>query len=702
MTKPVQTVLMIRRGVRASYGYIAILAFVLLNLLGVFRIPLEQVGPEHLLVAAGWLVVFGMRFRARLRTRQRQVKSGWSRFELCLLLLVFMHTGLQLLGGFNSPFYPLLYLLVAFLCSYLEPRFAWALVFLAICYETAIYFLNPQPVALSAFAFHAFLLLFFGLFAQLVTRLEIGRLRRESQERLEGEKKRVKEDAQIFRLVVTPSESAVYDEERLCRSSIEQVHHSLYFNLALLKRVMKLHSCVVLMHDESGEQLHLVEVVSDSDEISEGPFRAGEGAIGGAEKRGQIINLEHVHDGYNGIGYYRAPSAIRAFLAVPIKENGNLRGALCADRIEDIPFDVDDQEILLSAAEQIVRIGENERVFVQLERSKREQTILYQASKALGAALNEDAVFDAGLKAAAEIVPYEFAAVTLYDSQSHRHYVRRAVGEGAQALANLSFRDNTSLTAMAVKNCHFLPYRGEFDGSQQIVYTKKANLTGMGSLLILPLIVREKAMGTFALAARRRNAFTNSVRPALQALANQLAIALSNAALVARLERLATTDGLTGCRNKHAFHEELESKLRAAERFKRKLSLVIADLDHFKNVNDTYGHAIGDVVLRELGRILQKMKRETDSVARFGGEEFCLLCEETDSKGAYQLAERVREELTKTIFQTELGNLNVTCSLGVATYPHDARDRQSLFAAADRALYIAKQRGRNCVCSVGM
>jgi len=707
MTRLVQKTLAIRRGVRAAYGYLAIAAFVLLNLFGVFRISLDEIGIEHFCVTAGWLVVFAMRLRVRLQMKRRRSnvsrsKAGWMNFEIGLFLVVFINAALQLIGGLETPFYPVLYLLIASITSYSERRFAWALVLFAVSFETAQYLLTETRVAFASFAFHLFFIAAFGLFGQLLTRVEISRLRHLSEKDLEQEKKRIKDDARVFRLVVAPTENATYDEERLCQSSIEQVHYALYFSLALLKRIMKLHSCVILMHDDSGEQLHIAEVISDSDDIAEGPFRAGEGAIGGADTRGQVINLEHLQDGYSGICYYRGPAAVRAFLAVPLTENGNLCGALCVDRIENTPFNSDDQEILQGAAEHIIRIFQNERVFVQLEKSKREQTILYQASKALGAALDEEAVFDAGLNAAADILPYEFAAITLYDHESHRHCVRRAVGQGAQALANLSFRDNTSLTAMAVKNRHYLPYRGEFDGSQQVVYTRKANLAGMGSLLILPLIVREKAIGTLALATHRRNAFNNAIRPALQALANQLAIALSNAALVARLEKQATTDGLTGCQNKNAFHEELEFKLRAAERFNRKLSLVIADLDHFKNVNDTYGHAIGDVVLRELGRILQKMKRETDSVARFGGEEFCLLCEETDAKGAHQLAERVREELTNTTFQTELGELYVTCSLGVATYPNHARDRQTLFAAADKALYTAKQKGRNCVHSIGM
>jgi diguanylate cyclase (GGDEF)-like protein len=217
----------------------------------------------------------------------------------------------------------------------------------------------------------------------------------------------------------------------------------------------------------------------------------------------------------------------------------------------------------------------------------------------------------------------------------------------------------------------------------------------MQSLLILPLLVRDTAIGTLALAAHRPEAFGNHVRPALSALAAQLAVALSNAESVRRLEELATTDGLTGCFNKRYFNEQLKAKLSAAERFGRKLSLIITDIDHFKVVNDTYGHATGDVVIKELGAILTRLKRETDIVARFGGEEFCLLCEETDAQGAANLAERVRQELECTTFETELGKLKVTCSLGVATYPDHGRNREGLFEGADRALYKAKHAGRN-------
>jgi two-component system cell cycle response regulator len=105
------------------------------------------------------------------------------------------------------------------------------------------------------------------------------------------------------------------------------------------------------------------------------------------------------------------------------------------------------------------------------------------------------------------------------------------------------------------------------------------------------------------------------------------------------------------------------------------------------------------VVIKELGAILMRVKRETDRVARFGGEEFCVLCEETDTEGAVQLAERVREELGKTVFQTELGKLKVAASLGVATFPANASTSAGLFEITDKALYAAKHGGRNRVCT---
>ncbi|MDB4976955.1 MAG: hypothetical protein JWN48_5296 [Myxococcaceae bacterium] len=694
---------------RSSYGYFVAAGFGLITLCGLFSTPLfgamgsplRGLGMLQLLAAVAWLLSFVRRARARFVAEEKE-RSSTLDLEISLMLLVCVHAIVQLAGGLTAQLYPLVYVLVAFVASFATKPTGTALVLAALLFEAALYFVteghtDPQPYLL-----HATFIVFFGLMNLLFTRVEIERVRTKSKKALDEDKREALESARRYRLLDAPSQRAERDEERLYRASVEEVHQALHYTLDLLKRTLELHTCALFLFDQEHAhevlRFRLAEIVTDSTDIADGPFTGAEGAVGAVLKRATIMNIEHVRAGFKGLCYYQNPTTVKAFLGVPVIENGKVRGALVADRLHDKPFSARDEDIVERAVRHVLRAMENERVFVQLERSKSEQTVLHHASQALGAALTEEAVIEAGLAAAAQIAPFDFAAVTRYDAEHKRHSVRRAVGEGADELKDLSFRDNTSLTAMAVKNRHYLPFRGGFDGQRQVVYTRSESLTGMQSLLILPLLVREDPVGTLALAARRPDAFNAQVRPTLQVLSNQLAVALANAESVRRLEQLATTDGLTGCLNKRAFLDEMSKRFKAAERFGRSLSLIVTDIDHFKRVNDTYGHAVGDHVIRGLGEILRSLKRETDVVARFGGEEFCILCEETDSSGALLLAERVREQLKARAFESELGQVKVTCSLGVAEFPEDARDETQLFALADKALYNAKQTGRDRVC----
>jgi len=560
-------------------------------------------------------------------------------------------------------------------------------------------FFGENVVDPTILALNAFFTASFGALSRLFTRAEIVRVRRSSKRELAAQREKARDDMRLFRLVA-PSSDGVRDEERLYQTSVQEVRQALYHALQLLHKTLDLHTCVLLMPGDEGEQLRIAELITQSDDIAEGPFSLGAGVVGAAVRRQVTTSLHPIRPGYRGICYYRGPAAVSSVIAVPVLERGHLRAVLCADRAVDRQFSPQEEELLRESTPHILRAFENERVFMALETSKREQEILYRASQAFSTALTQDAVMEAGLAAATEIAPHDFAAITEYQAEGRRHVVKRAVGEQGLNLQGLRFRDNTSLTAMVVKNRHYLPYRGDFDSKQQVLFTKKAKLKGMESLLVLPLVVREEPIGTLIIAAKAHKAFSSSVRETLQALGNQLAVSLANARAVRQLEELATTDGLTGCLNKRAFLAELSQKLMAAQRFGRKLSLIIADLDHFKGVNDTYGHATGDRVLRELGQVLKRMKRETDLVARFGGEEFCVLCEETDARGAKLLAERVREELAATELQTELGTLRITASLGVATFPDHAKSAEDLFSQGDKALYQAKNQGRNRVCTV--
>lgn len=165
------------------------------------------------------------------------------------------------------------------------------------------------------------------------------------------------------------------------------------------------------------------------------------------------------------------------------------------------------------------------------------------------------------------------------------------------------------------------------------------------------------------------------------------------------LKSMAERDGLTDLYNHRHFRESLDREIARADRDQSALSLIIIDLDYFKNYNDSNGHLAGDKLLRQCGEILKESVRGSDLVARYGGEEFVLILPNADLENAGQLAERIRERIAEYPFEGRKTQPSgkLTASLGVATYPHDGDTANTLIDSADQALYRAKESGRNAV-----
>jgi two-component system, cell cycle response regulator len=181
----------------------------------------------------------------------------------------------------------------------------------------------------------------------------------------------------------------------------------------------------------------------------------------------------------------------------------------------------------------------------------------------------------------------------------------------------------------------------------------------------------------------------------LVSLAGPAGIAVDNVLLHREAQRLSVTDPLTGAGNLRHMTTTLAREVERATRFERPLALLLLDLDHFKRVNDTYGHTVGDAVLRELARRLHEAVREVDTVARYGGEEFVVICPETDAEGAASLADRVCEVVRESDFVVGEDSVPVTVSVGVASLPINGIASGDLVRAADDALYAAKHGGRD-------
>jgi diguanylate cyclase (GGDEF)-like protein len=222
---------------------------------------------------------------------------------------------------------------------------------------------------------------------------------------------------------------------------------------------------------------------------------------------------------------------------------------------------------------------------------------------------------------------------------------------------------------------------------------------GDGCAIAHPLNDSDTRDGVVGLVSvgRTGRAFTAGERDLFHYLATQAGVSMENVGLHETVARESVTDELTGLFNRRRFDEVLDTEVERAKRFGHSMALVLLDIDDFKLVNDTYGHQQGDVVLREVARVLRESVREIDEPARYGGEELAVVLPGTDLHGAYLLAERVRQgvEALRMPLMVADGEIQITASLGVAALPESADDQDGLVAAADAAMYDAKRAGKN-------
>lgn len=218
--------------------------------------------------------------------------------------------------------------------------------------------------------------------------------------------------------------------------------------------------------------------------------------------------------------------------------------------------------------------------------------------------------------------------------------------------------------------------------------------------VVSPLFRNDNIIGLLCLGANfKGEEYSEDNLETLGILTNMLAVAISNAQMYEHIKALSYTDGMTGLHNYRFFRLRIKEEIARSRRQGSRMSLLIMDVDSFKNYNDTLGHPAGDAVLRKVSSILQKSVRDNDIVARYGGEEFAIILPASDKEGALVLAERIRQSVETTEFHREdiQPNGRLTISIGVATFPDDAVNGKELIVCADKALYHAKNSGKNRV-----
>jgi len=229
---------------------------------------------------------------------------------------------------------------------------------------------------------------------------------------------------------------------------------------------------------------------------------------------------------------------------------------------------------------------------------------------------------------------------------------------------------------------------------------------GIRSIVVIPVIFYDEIIGTLLLrTSRKKHTFTDKEIKMCLALANASANSLYNAFLYenlnlekSKLEKFAITDYLTGIYNIRYFYNRIEEEFSRSERYRLPLSCMMFDIDYFKRINDTFGHRVGDIILREFAQLVKMHTRRSDIFARYGGEEFILLLPQTDEKGAFVEAERLRNIIKNHHFDALKKKINITVSIGVACSTNKKiRNYDDLINIADNAMFAAKHAGRDRV-----
>jgi eukaryotic-like serine/threonine-protein kinase len=372
---------------------------------------------------------------------------------------------------------------------------------------------------------------------------------------------------------------------------------------------------------------------------------------------------------------------LRSIVVAPLLFDRRLLGVVYLDsRVAKGMFTAEDVDILMAITNHVAVSLETARaaqlaLAVQTARRQRDVAeTLREAMAEQSATLDPDEVMRRLLQALARTMSGDAAVLLTRDGD--RFVVAAAHGDGASPPGSALELD-PALWELAA------PLVERVDGRWR---------------LALPVAERGEPFGVLLVAAGGDDVMRDAQVEVAAALAAQGMTAYENARLFSQVRRMATIDMLTGLFTRNHFFSEADKQFRIARRYQRPVAAIMVDIDQFKRINDTYGHPIGDEVIREVAARLRGAARDSDVLGRYGGEEFALITPETGGS-ATRLGERLRQAVCREPVPTGVGPLDVTISVGVAHLDGAGQHLRELFASADAALYQAKQNGRNRVAT---
>lgn len=337
------------------------------------------------------------------------------------------------------------------------------------------------------------------------------------------------------------------------------------------------------------------------------------------------------------------------------------------------------------------------------------QRILLSISNRLLGAVDSTAIFHNALDSLIEDLPFDAGQYIQLEPRTGRGRVMYELANNEFRFGKMirkvdHFNSLLSLFNSQVWQNRYLHLKGETLGDKS--FSELFGLPDIQSVLVLPLSTDETIHGALVLFQQKKSQPLSEIsQKVLEEIGNLLDSACARARVLEKALEIATTDELTGTLNRRGFYTHCHAEIDRASRNGRPMTLAILDLDNFKSLNDTYGHLVGDAVLRQVSDVLKSNLRKSDILCRFGGEEFALVLPETAIEPSFELLDRLRASVAAEKISTPAGDIQVTFSAGIdAVHIEDVAERRSpleviseALARADKALYNAKRSGRNRV-----
>ena len=333
----------------------------------------------------------------------------------------------------------------------------------------------------------------------------------------------------------------------------------------------------------------------------------------------------------------------------------------------------------------------------ELERSQAHLEMIYENSRALAGILDVDGAIEQVMRIMGDLLTYPASGLILVgpggnliyrgrNTGGQTNFHLKAVDAARQELILRVIRQSETVTVVNIAGRNdYQPLR-----------------TNTRAIMLVPMIAQGKTIGLLAAESPQEGAFNEKDEKMLSIVARSAAMALDNALLHRKMEEMTITDELTGINNYRYFAEKLREEQRRASRYSLPFSLIMLDIDWFKNFNDTYGHEVGNIVLKGITAVIKKCIRDVDIFCRYGGEEFVIIPPQTPRVEVARIGERIRQQIEASAFGGggSIPDLKVTVSVGVTSFPENGKPQDEILSVADQALYRAKGAGKNLVCVI--